>query len=933
MSYQVLARKWRPKNFHELVGQDHVRKALVSALDNNRLHHAYLFTGTRGVGKTTIARIISKCLNCETGITSRPCGECTSCREIDEGRFVDLIEVDAASRTKVEDTRELLDNVQYAPSRGRFKVYLIDEVHMLSTHSFNALLKTLEEPPPHVKFLLATTDPQKLPVTVLSRCLQFNLKNMPPERVVEHLNNVLTQEQIPFDDAALWQLGRAADGSMRDALSLTDQAIAYGQGSIEASQVSEMLGLVDHRHVAQLIDHLINQDAAAMLGEAARLSEQAADFETILADMALYLHRMAIAQLLPDAVDNAQGDREQVINHAACMSAEDLQLYYQIAIKSQEDLPLAPDMRTGFEMAMIRMLAFAPQGVPVSQSNTSGATSSGNGVSPGAALSARLAEGKKKAALTQPSAPVNTGSDAQAAQAQVTPPQVTAPQVTQTQTTPVQTTQAQTVPVETVPPVQTEQPVQQPTAQMTPSAAPAQAEQPQPVQPAVQTAEPESQIPTQPSQPAQVQTQPIQSESAPAQSPQAPNHGDDAGLRMANFPGMAPAPVEAPTTQPTAIPTTAPITSPTESAPAAAPEAQVAESPAAINPMDVPPWEDLPVVPETAAEELTTVNSAPAQETVEQAATPGPDSMPESAQAQATQEAVQEVRQEVRQEAAQTLTALETTPVTTPEITAAEIGTPEIETPEIETPVIDAPVTESTPVAHHAPVMNEPPVEPAPTFDQAQVMDQGPALDQAPAPEYPGMDQIPAPEYQQMMPEPMPEPVSAPEPAFQEPALQEPVAQQAPVVPPALLEQNSDSGITPLVGPCPPQLDDNNDWLGVFPHLALNGLERTLAQNSALTLKEGDTLHFNTQLVRQEFVTPERINSWQQAIMQLFNQPIRIEIQQTRTHIETPAMREEQLKALRKHQAQQIFMQDDHILRLVNEMGAEINMESVEPLI
>ncbi len=364
MSYQVLARKWRPKNFHELVGQDHVRKALVSALDNDRLHHAYLFTGTRGVGKTTIARIIAKCLNCETGVTSRPCGECSSCREIDEGRFVDLIEVDAASRTKVEDTRELLDNVQYAPSRGRYKVYLIDEVHMLSTHSFNALLKTLEEPPPHVKFLLATTDPQKLPVTVLSRCLQFNLKNMPPERVVEHLSNVLTQEQIPFEDAALWQLGRAADGSMRDALSLTDQAIAYGQGNIEAAQVSEMLGLVDQRHVGALIDHLVNRDARALLAEVVRLSEQAADFETILSDMALYLHRMAVAQVLPDAVDNALGDREQVLTQAARLTAEDVQLYYQIAIKSQEDLPLAPDARTGFEMALIRMIAFAPQGVP-----------------------------------------------------------------------------------------------------------------------------------------------------------------------------------------------------------------------------------------------------------------------------------------------------------------------------------------------------------------------------------------------------------------------------------------------------------------------------------------------------------------------------------------------------------------------------------------
>lgn len=402
MSYQVLARKWRPKNFHELVGQDHVRKALVSALDNDRLHHAYLFTGTRGVGKTTIARIIAKCLNCETGVTSRPCGECTSCREIDEGRFVDLIEVDAASRTKVEDTRELLDNVQYAPSRGRYKVYLIDEVHMLSTHSFNALLKTLEEPPPHVKFLLATTDPQKLPVTVLSRCLQFNLKNMPPERVVEHLSNVLTQEQIPFEDAALWQLGRAADGSMRDALSLTDQAIAYGQGSIDAAQVSEMLGLVDHRHVGALIDHLINRDAKVLLSEVARLSEQAADFETILSDMALYLHRMAVAQVLPDAVDNAQGDREQVLSHASRLTAEDVQLYYQIAIKSQEDLPLAPDARTGFEMALIRMVAFAPQGVPSENGNPlpSQAAPLNNQASPQASAPIAEEDEAKKKALT-----------------------------------------------------------------------------------------------------------------------------------------------------------------------------------------------------------------------------------------------------------------------------------------------------------------------------------------------------------------------------------------------------------------------------------------------------------------------------------------------------------------------------------------------------
>ncbi|WP_134451501.1 DNA polymerase III subunit gamma/tau, partial [Pseudomonas aeruginosa] len=265
MSYQVLARKWRPRSFREMVGQTHVLKALINALDNQRLHHAYLFTGTRGVGKTTIARILAKCLNCETGVSSTPCGECSVCREIDEGRFVDLIEVDAASRTKVEDTRELLDNVQYSPTRGRYKVYLIDEVHMLSSHSFNALLKTLEEPPPHVKFLLATTDPQKLPVTILSRCLQFSLKNMPPERVVEHLTHVLGAENVPFEDDALWLLGRAADGSMRDAMSLTDQAIAFGEGKVLAADVRAMLGTLDHGQVYGVLQALLEGDARALL--------------------------------------------------------------------------------------------------------------------------------------------------------------------------------------------------------------------------------------------------------------------------------------------------------------------------------------------------------------------------------------------------------------------------------------------------------------------------------------------------------------------------------------------------------------------------------------------------------------------------------------------------------------------------------------------
>jgi len=360
MSYQVLARKWRPRSFREMVGQTHVLKALINALDNQRLHHAYLFTGTRGVGKTTIARIIAKCLNCETGVSSTPCGQCSVCREIDEGRFVDLIEVDAASRTKVEDTRELLDNVQYAPSRGRYKVYLIDEVHMLSSHSFNALLKTLEEPPPHVKFLLATTDPQKLPVTILSRCLQFSLKNMPPERVVEHLTHVLGVENVPFEEDALWLLGRAADGSMRDAMSLTDQAIAFGEGKVLAADVRAMLGTLDHGQVYGVLQALLEGDARALLEAVRHLAEQGPDWAGVLAEMLNVLHRVAIAQALPEAVDNGQGDRDRVLALAQALPAEDVQFYYQMGLIGRRDLPLAPDPRSGFEMVLLRMLAFRP---------------------------------------------------------------------------------------------------------------------------------------------------------------------------------------------------------------------------------------------------------------------------------------------------------------------------------------------------------------------------------------------------------------------------------------------------------------------------------------------------------------------------------------------------------------------------------------------
>ena len=343
-----------------MVGQAHVLKALINALDSQRLHHAYLFTGTRGVGKTTIARIIAKCLNCETGISSTPCGVCSICKEIDEGRFVDLIEVDAASRTKVEDTRELLDNVQYSPSRGRFKVYLIDEVHMLSSHSFNALLKTLEEPPPHVKFLLATTDPQKLPMTILSRCLQFSLKNMPPERVVEHLTHVLGAENIPFEEDALWLLGRAADGSMRDAMSLTDQAIAFGEGKVLAADVRAMLGTLDHGQVYGVLHALLEGDARGLIDAVRHLAEQGPDWNGVLAEILNVLHRVAIAQALPDAVDNGQGDRDRVLALAEVLPAEDVQFYYQMGLIGRRDLPLAPDPRSGFEMVLLRMLAFRP---------------------------------------------------------------------------------------------------------------------------------------------------------------------------------------------------------------------------------------------------------------------------------------------------------------------------------------------------------------------------------------------------------------------------------------------------------------------------------------------------------------------------------------------------------------------------------------------
>lgn len=390
MSYQVLARKWRPANFETLVGQEHVQRALVNALDEDRLHHAYLFTGTRGVGKTTIARIFAKALNCETGVTSKPCGVCSACREIAEGRFVDLIEVDAASRTGVDDTRELLENVQYAPTRGRYKVYLIDEVHMFSKSSFNALLKTLEEPPPHVKFLLATTDPQKLPVTILSRCLQFNLKRLPVGLIVSHLQSILKTDGVEHDLISLQMLAEAADGSMRDALSLMDQALAFGGGSIRENEIREMLGTISRDKVLNILRALIDRDAAATLAAVDVLAALTPDYENVLVELLSLFHHMALAKKVPEALDDYVSEREAVLALSEQLSSEDLQLFYQIALIGRRDLSLAPDLRTGLEMVLLRMLSFRPATAGAMTPASSSPAPSSTQASPRPATSAPL---------------------------------------------------------------------------------------------------------------------------------------------------------------------------------------------------------------------------------------------------------------------------------------------------------------------------------------------------------------------------------------------------------------------------------------------------------------------------------------------------------------------------------------------------------------
>ncbi|VAW39456.1 DNA polymerase III subunits gamma and tau [hydrothermal vent metagenome] len=369
MSYQALARQFRPQNFTELVGQEHVSQALINGLEQNRIHHAFLFTGTRGVGKTTVARILAKALNCEKGVTGSPCGVCNACTEITEGRFIDLVEVDAASRTGVDDTRELLENVQYAPTKGRYKIYLIDEVHMFSNSSFNALLKTLEEPPEHVKFLLATTEPKKLPVTVLSRCLQFNLKRLSLTQIKNHLVKLLELQGLKFDDIAVELIARAADGSMRDGLSLLDQSLAFGAGKVVESDVKLMLGTMEQDTVVGLLNSIIAKDAQQLTNRLQQIFVMAPDYSRFLHDMAYLLHEVSLFQILNSYVESSQFDRATIKNIVAQSSPEQIQLFYQILVKGQDEINLAPDSKTGFEMTIIRMFAFKI-GNPGSNSNS-----------------------------------------------------------------------------------------------------------------------------------------------------------------------------------------------------------------------------------------------------------------------------------------------------------------------------------------------------------------------------------------------------------------------------------------------------------------------------------------------------------------------------------------------------------------------------------
>lgn len=415
MTYLALARKWRPKSFSEVVGQSHVVQALSNALDSGRVHHAFLFTGTRGVGKTTLARIFAKSLNCEQGTSAEPCQQCSTCQSIDEGRYVDLIEVDAASRTKVDDTRELLENIHYAPTSGKFKVFLIDEVHMLSGHSFNALLKTLEEPPEHVKFLFATTDPQKLPVTVLSRCLQFNLRAMRPEQIENQMVKILAQEGVESDQAALQAIAKAADGSMRDGLSLLDQAIAQGGGAVRSADVESMLGTIKTEHSNALLTALGEQDADQIMQVVAEMADHAVDFSAAMDELLMQLYLLSLAQIAPAALAAKDTDTALINQLAAKIDAETVQLYYQIGLLAKRDIALAPSLRVGFEMAMLRMLAFEPA--------AAGAGSTSTDQTSGPEPSAKASEPAAKASVAATAAPQADSTNPQAPPQPQHPPQ------------------------------------------------------------------------------------------------------------------------------------------------------------------------------------------------------------------------------------------------------------------------------------------------------------------------------------------------------------------------------------------------------------------------------------------------------------------------------------------------------------------------------
>ncbi|MCP3721639.1 DNA polymerase III subunit gamma/tau [Paraburkholderia sp. CNPSo 3272] len=434
MTYQVLARKWRPKDFASLVGQEHVVRALTHALDGGRLHHAYLFTGTRGVGKTTLSRIFAKALNCETGVTSKPCGVCRACREIDEGRFVDYIEMDAASNRGVDEMAALLERAVYAPVDARFKVYMIDEVHMLTNHAFNAMLKTLEEPPPHVKFILATTDPQKIPVTVLSRCLQFNLKQMPAGNIVEHLTHVLGEEKVEFEPQALRLLARAADGSMRDALSLTDQAIAYSANQVTEEAVRGMLGALDQSYLIRLIDALVAGDGANVLAIADEMALRSLSFSTALQDLASLFHRIGWAQFAPSSVLEEWPEADDIRRFAEALSPEQVQLFYQIATLGRSELGLAPDEYAGFTMTLLRMLAFEPSvsagSVGSAPASKPAAAGSGGRAAAAVVASARgAAPAAAQPVVPKPAAPVPQPTEAAPANVPVAEPQASAPEI------------------------------------------------------------------------------------------------------------------------------------------------------------------------------------------------------------------------------------------------------------------------------------------------------------------------------------------------------------------------------------------------------------------------------------------------------------------------------------------------------------------------